>query len=333
VKKEDLAAHIGRCLGGLERSELPEGARVSSGKVRDVVDLGQELLITTTDRISAFDSVLTTIPCKGEVLNTLSLFWFRETSDIIPHHVAEEVSPRTVRTAKCRVLPFEVVVRGYLTGSAWRDYNAHGEVSGIKLPPGMRFNQRFETPLLTPSTKEGTGIHDRPVSRQEILASGKVDRTVWEKVEETALALYQRGSQLASRRGLILVDTKYELGLRGSTLMLVDEVHTPDSSRYWYADTWDRLFAAGKPQRELDKEYLRQWLLARGWKGDGPSPILPDDVRIEVAWRYVTAWETITGKTFVPRAAGAKEEAALVSKAIKNGATKGAMAQGSSTVS
>jgi len=333
VTKDDLSAHMGRCLGRLEHSELPEGIRVSSGKVRDVVDLGQELLITTTDRISAFDSILTTIPCKGEVLNTLSLFWFTTTADIIPHHVVEEVSPRTVRAAKCLVLPFEVVVRGYLTGSAWRDYQVGAEVSGIKLPAGMRFNQKFETPLITPSTKEGTGTHDRPVSRQEIRASGKVDRKVWEKVEEAALALYRRGTEITSQRGLILVDTKYEFGLRGNTLMLVDEVHTPDSSRYWYADTWERLFKAGEPQRELDKEYLRQWLMGRGWKGDGPSPAIPDGVRIEVAWRYVTAWQTITGKTFIPSAAGAKEEAALVTQAVRRSAGRGAPALGSATVS
>ncbi len=317
MKKEDLSARLGDCLDHLELGGLPGGARLQRGKVRDVVDLGQELLITTTDRISAFDSVLTTIPCKGEVLNTLSLFWFAAGADIVPHHVREEVSPRTVRVAKAEVLPFEVVVRGYLTGSAWRDYQAGKDISGIRLPAGMRFNQAFEVPLITPSTKEGTGTHDRPVSREEVLASGKVDTKVWEKVEEDALALYKRGKEVAARRGLLLVDTKYEFGLRGSTLMLVDEVHTPDSSRYWYADTWERLFKAGEPQRELDKEYLRQWLIAWGWKGDGPCPHIPDEVRTEVAWRYVTAWQTITGKGFTPRAAGAREEAAIVTSAAE----------------
>ena len=314
MHKEDLFAQLDTCLGELPREALPTG--VSRGKVRDVVDLGQEILIVTTDRISAFDSVLTTVPCKGEVLNTLSLFWFSATSDIVPNHVLEEVSPRTVRAAKCAVLPYEVVVRGYLTGSAWRDYLAGGSVSGINLPPGMRFNQRFDAPLLTPSTKEEKGVHDRAVSREEILASGKVDPTLWEKIEETARALYQRGVEIASRNGLILVDTKYELGLRGNALVLVDEIHTPDSSRYWYADTWEELFSDGKPQRELDKEYLRQWLLARGWKGDGPAPQIPGEVRVEVAWRYITAWQTITGRSFLPRAAGGAEEASIVARAI-----------------
>ncbi len=332
MKREDLSVHLERCLESLSHGGFPDSIRVNRGKVRDVVDLGQELLITTTDRISAFDSVLTTVPCKGEVLNTLSLFWFAATQDILPHHVLEELSPRTIRATKCAVLPFEVVVRGYLTGSAWRDYQAGAGVSGIRLPSGMRFNQKFEAPLLTPSTKEGTGTHDRPVSREEILASGKVDQRVWEKVEEAALALYRRGVEVAARRGLILVDTKYEFGMKGKTLMLVDEVHTPDSSRYWYGDTWERLFKAGEPQRELDKEYLRQWLIAQGWKGDGPSPAIPDDVRTEIAWRYITAWQTITGKSFVPRAADAREELVIVTRAIRGKSSSGAAAPGNPKV-
>jgi len=324
VKKEELAAHLGACLQTLPPEELPTGLRMIHGKVRDVMDLGQELLITTTDRISAFDRVLTTVPCKGEVLNTLSLFWFGSCADIVPHHVLEEVSPRTVRVAKCEVLPFEVVVRGYLTGSAWRDYQAGKDISGIRLAPGMRFNQKFPVPLITPSTKEGAGAHDRPVSRGEILASGKVGAAVWEKVEQASQALFRRGSEMAARRGLILVDTKYEFGLRGRTLMLVDEIHTPDSSRYWYSDTWEKLFNSGEPQRELDKEYLRQWLLARGWKGDGPAPEIPDDVRTEVAWRYITAWQTITGKNFSPRGQDAVGEARLLAQAIGRKAGAGA---------
>ena len=309
MRREDLAARLGSCL---ECLELPATVAVSRGKVRDVIDLGEDLLITTTDRISAFDRVLTTIPCKGEVLNTISLFWFGATSDIIAHHVREEVSARTVRAVKCRVVPVEVVVRGYLTGSAWRDYQKGASVSGIELPPGMKQNQRFDPPLLTPSTKEEKGAHDLPISREGVLAGGKVEKKVWEQIEETALALFRRGTEIAARNGLILVDTKYEFGLRDGALTLVDEIHTPDSSRYWYADTWEELFLQGLPQRELDKEYLRQWLLQRGWKGDGSPPRIPDDVRTEVAGKYVTAWETITGRRFAPRALGAREESALL---------------------
>jgi phosphoribosylaminoimidazole-succinocarboxamide synthase len=313
VRKEDLAARLDSCL---ERLELPTPVAVARGKVRDVIDIGDDLLITTTDRISAFDRVLTTIPCKGEVLNTISLFWFHATSDIIAHHVQEEISARTVRAAKCRVVPIEVVVRGYLTGSAWRDYQKGAAVSGIDLPTGMRQNQRFDPPLLTPSTKEEKGSHDQPISREGVLSSGKVERKLWEQIEETALALFRRGTEMASRSGLILVDTKYEFGLLNGRLTLVDEIHTPDSSRYWYAGTWEELFRQGLPQRELDKEYLRQWLLGRGWKGDGPAPQIPDDLRTEVAAKYVTAWETITGQQFVPRALGAREESALLRNRI-----------------
>ena len=309
----DLNGLLDTCL---EHLELPGCARLTRGKVRDVVDLGTELLISTTDRISAFDRVLTTVPCKGEVLNTISLFWFRSTEDIIAHHVREEISARTIRAAKCSVIPVEVVVRGYLTGSAWRDYQRGARISGITLPPGMRFNQRFERPLLTPSTKEEKGTHDRPVSREDILAGGLVEKTLWEQIEETALALFRRGTEIARRQGLILVDTKYEFGLYNGRLTLVDELHTPDSSRYWHADAWEQLFAQGAGQRELDKEYLRQWLLDRGWKGDGTPPQIPDEVRVQVARKYIEAWETITGRAFVPRALDAQAESSLVAGLI-----------------
>ena len=240
MRLTDLPALLGTCL---EELLLPAGVPVRRGKVRDVVDLGGELLITTTDRISAFDKVLGTIPCKGEVLNTLSLFWFRATSDIIANHIREEISARTVRAVTCDILPVEVVVRGYLTGSAWRDYQQGATVSGIRLPPGMRFNERFATPLLTPSTKEEQGRHDRPISRKEIVASGIVKKGLWESIEEASLALFRRGTELAASQGLILVDTKYEFGLHEGRLTLADELHTPDSSRYWFADTWNELFA------------------------------------------------------------------------------------------
>jgi phosphoribosylaminoimidazole-succinocarboxamide synthase len=318
VDKGRLLSLIPASLRELSLDSVP-GARVSRGKVRDVVDLGEELLITTTDRISAFDRVLTTVPCKGEVLNTISLFWFGETAGIIPNHVVEEVSARTVRARKAAVVPIEVVVRGYLTGSAWRDYQKGGSVSGITLPPGMRFNEKFPVPLLTPSTKEEKGLHDKPISREEIMSSGIVERRTWERIEEVSRALFLRGTEVAARSGLILVDTKYEFGLLDGRLHLVDEVHTPDSSRYWYADTYPGLFARGEGQRELDKEYLRQWLIARGWQGDGEPPAIPEEVRAEVAWKYITAWQTITGREFVPRALGEAEESAVVARAAGKG--------------
>lgn len=313
MERREVAGLFDSTLRELHLPDVP-AARLSRGKVRDIVDLGDELLITTTDRISAFDRVLDTIPCKGQVLNTLSLFWFTRTAGIVPNHVREQVSARTVRAAKCAVLPVEVVVRGYLAGSAWRDYQAGRPVSGINLPKGMRPCERFERPLLTPSSKEASGTHDRPVSRDEILTQNTVPRAIWDRVEEAALALFAKGTEIAAANGLILVDTKYEFGLRGTEVTLVDELHTPDSSRFWYADSYAELFTRGEKQRELDKEYLRQWLLAQGWMGEGAPPPIPDEVRLETAWRYVTAWQTITGSPFVPSALDAAEESGLVSR-------------------
>jgi phosphoribosylaminoimidazole-succinocarboxamide synthase len=312
MERGDLAGLTSLTLRALELPALPPGAQLASGKVRDVVTIGDELLITTTDRISAFDRVLATVPCKGEVLNTLTLFWFGRTADLVPNHLLERVSGRTVRASRCAVVPVEVVVRGYLTGSALRDYQAGRPVSGISLPAGMRPAQRFDVPLITPSTKEAGGQHDRPVSRAELLAGGLVPGSLWEEIEQTALRLFRRGSEVAAANGLILVDTKYEFGLLRGELTLVDEVHTPDSSRYWYADTYAELFVAGERQRELDKEYLRQWLLERGFRGDGAPPAIPDEVLREVAWRYVTAWQTITGSSFTPGSLDAAGESALV---------------------
>ena len=318
METPDLRGLLSRSMAELDLPGLPPRASLRRGKVRDVVEAGDDLLITTTDRISAFDRVLTTIPCKGEVLNTLSLFWFRRTSDIIPNTVREEITARTVRAARCRILPIEVVVRGFLTGSAWRDYEKGLAVSGIRLPPGMRASQRFDTPLLTPSTKEEKGLHDKPISSADIVSSGIIEKALWERVTEISIALFRRGSQLAAKNGLILVDTKYEFGMRGSELLLADEVHTPDSSRYWYADTYEELFRAGSPQRELDKEYLRQWLLARGWSGDGEAPVIPDEVRLEVARKYIAAWQTITGGPFTPSALAAADESARVLEAVRS---------------
>jgi len=273
--------------------------RVYSGKVRDRIDLGDRVFLFTSDRVSAFDVVLGLVPCKGEVLNRISLFWFDQTGDIVPNHVIAGVGSRGMICRKATVLPVEVVVRGYLTGSAWRDYQAGQTVSGIELPAGLRKDQQFAEPLITPSTKEDLGSHDQPIGRAEIISRGLVTKEVWQEVERAALGLFARGSAIAARQGLILVDTKYEFGLLpDGSLILVDEIHTPDSSRFWYADSYAELFTAGQEQRKLDKEYLRTWLMEQGWSGHGQPPAIPDAVFLELSWRYVQAFQEITGSDF-----------------------------------
>ncbi len=288
------------------------------GKVRDVLTLQDDkLLIITSDRISAFDKVLTTIPCKGEVLNRISLFWFNQLKDIIPNHIIKQTSSRSVLTRKYKVLPIEVIVRGYLTGSAWRDYEKGNPVSGIKLKEGMKFNEKFQEPIITPSTKESDGSHDVAISCKEIVKKGIVPEEIWAKVENAAKKLFMRGTEILKKQGLILVDTKYEFGVKDNDIFLIDEVHTPDSSRFWYEDTYEELFKQGEKQKKLDKEYLRQWLISNNFMGDGPIPHIPDDVRAEVAFRYIKAYELITGSEFVPMSNGVEEEAETIVKSLQ----------------
>jgi len=284
-----------------------------SGKVRDRVDLGDKILLYTSDRVSAFDVLLGLVPCKGEVLNGISRFWFEKTQDIIPSHFIAAVGERGLLCKKARVLPVEVVVRGYLTGSAWRDYQASSLVSGIRLERGMNRDQKFEFPLITPSTKEDLGKHDEPISSVEILKRGLVKEEIWHQVETAALALFARGQAWAQSRGLILVDTKYEFGLvqegEEERLILVDEVHTPDSSRYWYADTYAELFEEGKDQRKLDKEYLRSWLIENGWMGKGEAPKIPGEVFAELSWRYIQAYQELCGQNFEAKSLNLESDA------------------------
>lgn len=307
MKREKVYDYLASTFEGIGKGGV-RGREIKHGKVRDIIDLGERLLIVTTDRISAFDRVLTTIPCKGDVLNRLSVYWFNETRDIIPNHLIEEWTPRSMLVRKGSVVPIEVVVRGYLTGSAWRDYKAGHPVSGIRLPAGMKMNQRFETPLLTPSTKEEQGAHDRPISSEEVVSLGIVEAGLWKQISSAALELFRRGSELLLKRGLILVDTKYEFALIDGKLTLVDEIHTPDSSRFWFADTYKKLFDSGEDQRKIDKEYLRGWLMERGFMGEGEPPAIPDEVRVETAWRYIQAFQLITGKDFTCEARSAEAE-------------------------
>ncbi len=297
---------------GFNENDFPGDVSFTRGKVRDIFDLESRLLIYTSDRISAFDRVLGLVPHKGEVLNAVSLYWFRHTSDIVANHIVKRLTPRSVLVEKCDVLPIEVVVRGYLTGSAWRDYSAGRDVSGITLPSGMKFNQRLDEPMVTPSTKAERGSHDRPISEAEVLNERMVTPELWESIKAAALALFARGSEICSHRGLILVDTKYEFGVRGETLYLIDELHTPDSSRFWYADSYDELFARGEKQRKIDKEYFRQWLLEQGYSGEGAPPDIPEEILREVSKRYIRAYETILGKHFDPKTKNLEAERAEI---------------------
>jgi phosphoribosylaminoimidazole-succinocarboxamide synthase len=297
------------------------GRPLYKGKVRDVVSGEKALLLVASDRLSAFDRVLSTVPFKGEVLSRVSAWWFERCADILPNHMLLGGDPlslgvgRATLVRKVEMLPLEVVVRGYLTGSAWRDYSAGRSVSGLELPGGLARNERFPVPLITPSTKEEGG-HDRPISGSEIVSSGLASADLWHQVEVSALALFRRGQELAARSGLILVDTKYEFGVAEGKLFLADELHSPDSSRYWWADGYERLFFAGDDQRELDKEPFRRWLAERGFSGEGSVPPIPDSVRIETALRYVQAYEAITGEDFKSIGADPQAETRSLSRII-----------------
>lgn len=273
------------------------------GKVRDsYIQKGRRILVTT-DRISAFDCVLGTIPCKGQVLNQLAAYWFDRTRDIVPNHVLDVPDPNAMVVRECEQLPLEFIVRGYVTGvtktSAWYNYERGvRNFCGNLLPEGLRKDQKLPKPILTPTTK--LEKHDRPISRDEAIAEGLIDAKTFDEAAEICFAMFRRGVEVAASRGLILVDTKYEIGRLRGKLTVSDEIHTPDSSRYWFADTYGELFRAGQDQRKLDKEYVREWLAAKGFRGDGEPPALPDEVRIEAAKRYIAAYERITGLEFAP---------------------------------
>lgn len=310
----------------LTNTSLPlEGLQsVYHGKVRDVYTLDNGLLVmVVTDRISAFDVILPEgIPYKGEILNRIAARNLDATQDIVPNWKVATPDPMITVGLACEPLKVEVIVRGYITGSAWRAYKA-GErnLCGITLPEGLVENQKFDTPILTPTTKADEG-HDENISREEIIAKGIVTKEVYEKVEKIALRLFERGSELAAKRGLILVDTKYEFGLRDGEVYLIDEIHTPDSSRYFYADTYDELFLAGKPQKQLSKEFVRQWLIDNGFQGEAGQkvPEMTETYTASVTDRYIELYEHLTGEKFEKHATDDLESRILenVSSWIKN---------------
>lgn len=293
---EILQEHLGLCL---EEGNFPFlGTRIK-GKVRDsYVNRGRRILVTT-DRLSCFDVIVTAVPFKGQVLNRLALYWFEETKDIIPNHVIASPDPNVIVGKECQVLPIEVVVRGYLAGSAWRDYEAGKAISGVTLPKGLKKSAKLENPILTPSTKALQGDHDTPISEEEIVSKGIVSREIWGQVSAKALQLFNRGQQIVNQRGLILVDTKYEFGLLDGELYLVDEIHTLDSSRYWVGSEYEERFESGADQHMLDKEPTRQWLISKGFMGEGPIPEFTPEHRIEIAKHYINSFEMISGQEFV----------------------------------
>jgi phosphoribosylaminoimidazole-succinocarboxamide synthase len=281
----------------LRQTHLPSLGTHYQGKVRDTYRQGDRLILVTTDRLSAFDHVLTTLPFKGEVLNRLAGFWFERTKHIVPNHVLDVPDPNVTVARACEPFAIEMVVRGYLTGSLWRDYQKGTHTAyGLPIPAGMRKDEAFPSPIITPSTKAQYGRHDEPISEAEILARGLASPRDWARLTEAARGLFTEGQRQARTRGLILVDTKYEFGKVGDELYVIDEMHTPDSSRYWVADEYEARFAKGEDQRMLDKENLRQWLIReRGFSGQGTPPPIPDDVRVDLAGKYLAAYERITG--------------------------------------
>lgn len=275
------------------------------GKVRDTYRQSDRLILVTTDRISAFDHVLRqTIPFKGQVLNQVAAHFFEATSDLVPNHVLSVPDPNVTVAVPCEPIPIEFVVRGYLAGHAWRVYRDGGRtLCGKSLPDGLKESSQLPEPILTPATKAEEG-HDEDISREAAIQQGLVDENTFDQLEEWALRLYERGAEMARGKGLLLVDTKYEFGRRPDTgeLVLIDEVHTPDSSRYYYAEGYEERLRDGKPQNQLSKEFVREWLMDHGFQGeDGQQlPDLPDDFRVTVAERYIELYETITGESFKP---------------------------------
>jgi phosphoribosylaminoimidazole-succinocarboxamide synthase len=276
---------------------------VYHGKVRDVYDINDDLLVmVATDRISAFDVILPKgIPFKGQVLNQIASSFLDATADIVPNWKLATPDPMVTVGLKCEGFKVEMIIRGYLTGSAWRDYAAGcREICGVKLPDGMKENERFPEPIITPTTKADAG-HDENISKEEIIAQGIVSTEDYEVVEKYTRALFARGSEIAASKGLILVDTKYEFGKRDGKVILMDEIHTPDSSRYFYAADYQKRFEAGEPQVQLSKEFVRQWLIDNNFMGkEGQQvPEMTDEYCDSVSARYIELYENIVGEKFV----------------------------------
>jgi phosphoribosylaminoimidazole-succinocarboxamide synthase len=295
ISEDTVKSNIGNTIKETDFSSI--GTKYK-GKVRDNYTNEEkgERVIVVTDRISAFDVVLGTIPFKGQVLNQLAKFWFNETKDVAKNHIIDIPDPNVMVVKLCKPFPVEVIVRNYITGSLWRDYEKGKDNYGLALSKDMKKDQKLENPIITPSTKADEG-HDMPLTREGVLKL--VSEEKYAKMEEIALKLFSRGTEVASKRGLILVDTKYEFGeTPDGEILVIDEIHTPDSSRYWVSESYDNLFGSGQDQKMLDKEYVRQWLIGKGFMGDGEAPKLDEEVVVNAAMKYVELYELITGEEF-----------------------------------
>lgn len=283
---------------------FPGQTNVYHGKVRDVYSIGDDkLVMVASDRISAFDVILPKgIPFKGQVLNQIAAQFLDDTKDICPNWKLATPDPMVTVGIRCEGYPVEMIVRGYLCGSAWRAYKSGvREICGVKLPEGMTENQKFPQPIITPTTKAEIGEHDEDISKEEIISRGLVSAEEYAILEKYTMALFLRGTEIAAKRGLILVDTKYEFGKSNGTIYLMDEIHTPDSSRYFYADTYQELFEAGKPQKQLSKEFVREWLMENGFQGkEGQTvPEMTEEIVQSISERYIELYEIIVGEKFV----------------------------------
>ena len=284
----------------LESFNINLGEKNYSGKVRENFYLDDEIVMVTTDRVSAFDHILGTIPFKGEILTQIAKFWFEKTKDIAPNHYIDDPDPQVLLTKRAEPLPIEIIIRGYITGSLWRDYSGGVDGQyGFTMPEGMKKNQKFDSPIITPTTKADYGEHDEAISKEEII-SGLVDKDIYEKAEKYAMALFSEGQKWANERGLILVDTKYEFGMIGDKLYVIDEIHTPDSSRYWISNEYESRFSNEENQLMLDKENIRQWLIEKGFSGEGTPPELSEDIRVLLSEKYMELYKVLIGNDYNP---------------------------------
>ncbi len=300
--------------------EMPFLGDTIKGKVRDNYRVDDRRVLVTTDRLSAFDRVLGLVPFKGQVLNQLAGFWFDETCDIVPNHILDTPDPNVSIAIECTALPVEVVVRGYITGvtttSLWHQYNlGNRHIYGMDFPDGLQKNDSLPAPIITPTTKASDGGHDERITSAEVVERGLVTAEQWNRISEAAILLFKRGQAITARGGLILVDTKYEFGIApDGEITLIDEIHTPDSSRFWIADSYATRKALGQEPENFDKEFVRLWYADQGYIGTGEPPAFPDDLATATAARYIRAYEMITNRPFVP---GAVPIAERVTKAVR----------------